>query len=165
MRVFIPLLDFNQHLADVVVAGDGGHAEQTLAVRAALPLRQGALMRQEGRTAHEEERERRQADVRHRIAAARLRPFAPVGKIGTDRAQFGNAVFKGTPARCTADYIRRGDSELSFVGFPFKRQIVECNCNNEEGCKYLDAVEKFIQASHIGFCGIEWQSALSVYKE
>src|SRR3954454_9120132 len=51
-----------QHLADVVVAGDGGRVEQTLAVRAALPLRQGALMRQEGRTAHEEERERRQAD-------------------------------------------------------------------------------------------------------
>src|SRR3954453_23963340 len=84
-----------QHLADVVVAGDGGRVEQTLAVRAALPLRQGALMRQEGRTAHEEERERRQADVRHRVAAARLRPFAPVGKTGTDRAQLSNMVLEG----------------------------------------------------------------------
>jgi hypothetical protein len=36
-----------QHLADIVVAGDGRHGEQGLAVRAALSLREGALVRQE----------------------------------------------------------------------------------------------------------------------
>ncbi len=67
-----------QHLADVIVAGDGGNAEQGLAVGASLSLRQDALMRQERRAAHEEQGERRQADVRHRAAVARQRPFAPV---------------------------------------------------------------------------------------
>jgi hypothetical protein len=85
-----------QHLADVVVAGDGGDAEQGLAVRAPLPLRQDALMRQERRAAHEEERERKQADVRHRVGADRQRPFATVGQTGADRAQIGNAVLKDT---------------------------------------------------------------------
>ena len=47
-----------QHLADIVVAGNGRHAEQGLAVRASLPLRQGPLMGQERRAAHEEQRER-----------------------------------------------------------------------------------------------------------
>ena len=47
-----------QHLADVVVAGDGGDAEQGLAVRASVPLRQGPLVRQERGAAHEEQRER-----------------------------------------------------------------------------------------------------------
>ena len=41
-----------QHLADVIVAGDGGNAEQGLAVGASLSLRQDALMRQERRAAH-----------------------------------------------------------------------------------------------------------------
>ena len=84
-----------QHLADVVVAGNGGDAEQGLAVRAPLPLRQGALVRQEGRAAHEEQRERGQADVGHRVGAGRQRPFAPVGQTGTDRAQRRDACLKG----------------------------------------------------------------------
>src|ERR1700759_854691 len=41
-----------QHLADVIVTGDGGDAEQALAVRASLPRRQGTLMGQERGAAH-----------------------------------------------------------------------------------------------------------------
>jgi len=85
-----------QYLADVIVAGDGGDAEQGLAVRAALSLRQDALMRQERRAAHEEQRERRQADIRHRVGADRQRRLATVGQTGADRAQIGNAVLKDT---------------------------------------------------------------------
>jgi hypothetical protein len=83
-----------QHLADGVVVGDGGHAEQGPAVRASSPLRQGTLMGQERRTAHEEERGRGQADVRHRVGADGQRPLATVGETGTNRAQIGNAVLK-----------------------------------------------------------------------
>src|SRR5919202_723156 len=85
-----------QHLADVVVAGDGGHAEQGLAVRASLPRRQGPLMGQERRAAHEEQRERRQADVRHCVGTDGQRSFATVRQTGTDRTQIGNVVLKGT---------------------------------------------------------------------
>jgi hypothetical protein len=56
---------------DVVAARDFRHPEQRSAVRPAMPrpLRQVPLMGQEGRALHEEHRERRHADVRHRILA------------------------------------------------------------------------------------------------
>ena len=76
-----------QHLSDVVVGRDRRHAEQRLAVRAAVALGQNALMRQERRAAHEEQRERRQADIRHRIGAGGRRSLAPIGKTGADRPQ------------------------------------------------------------------------------
>jgi hypothetical protein len=44
-----------QHEADVIVGGDGRHAEQGLAVRPALAAGQRALMRQERRASHEEQ--------------------------------------------------------------------------------------------------------------
>jgi hypothetical protein len=96
-----------QHLADVIVAGDGGHGEQGLAVRTALPLRQGALMGQERRTAHEEERERGQADIGHRVCAAGQRSFATIGKTGTDRAQFANVFLKGTHTSSESEFAAR----------------------------------------------------------
>jgi len=64
---------------------------------------------------------------------------------------------------CHARVLSRR-KESSFVRFSLKREIIECNCNNQKSCKHLDAVEKFIETSHIGFCGIEWRSALLVYK-
>ena len=107
-----------QHLADMVVAGDGGHAEQGLAVRAALSLRQDALMRQEGRTADEEERECGQPDIRHRVCAAGQRPFAPVGKTSTDRAQPGNAFLNDTHTPPESRFAGRRKASASDPGPP-----------------------------------------------
>jgi hypothetical protein len=53
---------------------------------------------------------------------------------------------------------------LPFVGFSDKSQIEDGDGNNHKCGEYLDAVEKFIQIGHVGFCGIQWQSALSAYK-
>ena len=102
-----------QHLADVIVAGDGGNAEQGLAVGASLSLRQDALMRQERRAAHEEQGERRQADVRHRAAVARQRPFAPVGETGTDLAQPGDAFLKGTHTSPESNFAARRKARVA----------------------------------------------------
>src|SRR5271165_6359437 len=83
-----------QHQAEVVVGGDRRHPEQRLAVRSAAALRQPLprvlarpLMRQERRASHEEDRKRRQADVRHRLIAVTPRPLAPVRQTGADLAQ------------------------------------------------------------------------------
>jgi len=129
-----------QHLADVIVAGEGGDAEQGLAVRAPLPRRQGPLMGQERRAAHEEQRERRQADVRHRVGAHGQWPFAPVGQTGTDRAQIGNAVFKGThtaseswfAARCKAGVARMAPSdEESYASWRLRLTREDTDHNSE----------------------------------
>ena len=76
-----------QHQADVVVGGDRRHGEQRLAVRLAEALLQRALMRQERRASHEEDRERRQTDVGHREITVMPRSLALVGKTGADLAQ------------------------------------------------------------------------------
>ncbi len=52
-----------EHVANVVVAGDLGHAEQAGAVRAPEACLELALMRQKRRTLHEEHRKRRHTDV------------------------------------------------------------------------------------------------------
>jgi hypothetical protein len=96
-----------QHLADVVVAGGGGNGEQRLAVRASLSLCQAALIRQERRATHEEQRERGEADIRHRVGADGQRPFAPVGETGTDLPQRGNAFLKGTHASSESRFAAR----------------------------------------------------------
>jgi hypothetical protein len=51
------------HVADVVVGGDFGDTEKAGAVGAAVPFLELALMRQERRTLHEEQRDGRHADV------------------------------------------------------------------------------------------------------
>lgn len=81
-----------QHQPDVVVRGDGRHAEQGLAIGPALAVLQPALMRQERRAAHEEQREGRKTDVAHRVIAIAPRPAAPVGKTGADRAKLGDQL-------------------------------------------------------------------------
>jgi hypothetical protein len=96
-----------QHQADVIVARDGGDAEQRLAVRATLPLRQMALVRQEGWAAHAEQRKRGQADVGHRIGAGRRRAFAPVGKTRTDQAQLRDPFLKGVHASPESTFAPR----------------------------------------------------------
>lgn len=58
-----------EHGADVIGTGDFGHLEQCLAVRSALAFEQLALMGREGWTLHEENRERRHADIRNSIMA------------------------------------------------------------------------------------------------
>jgi hypothetical protein len=60
-----------------------------------MPLRQHALMRQERRASHEEGRERRQADIRHRGVAVARRPLAPLRKTGADLAQLADQVLNG----------------------------------------------------------------------
>jgi hypothetical protein len=45
---------------------------------------------QEGGATHEEQRERRQADVGHAVVAGAARSLALVGKTGADRVQLGN---------------------------------------------------------------------------
>ena len=84
-----------QHQADVVVGGDRRHAEQRLAVRPAVPLRQRLLMPKERRASHEEDRKRRQTDVRHCVVAVAPRAFALVGQTGADLAQRPDHVCNG----------------------------------------------------------------------
>jgi hypothetical protein len=59
----------------------------------AVAFFQRALMRQERRTCHEEDRERRKADVGHRVVALTPRPFALVRKTGADLAQPPDQLF------------------------------------------------------------------------
>ena len=65
-------------VADVVVTGDLGEAEQAGGVGVAMAGLELALMGQEGRALQEEHRERRHADVAHRIA--RIGAVALIGK-------------------------------------------------------------------------------------
>src|ERR1700693_387921 len=85
------------HQADVVVGGDRRHAQQRLAVRPTVALRQRLLMPKERRASHEEDRERRQTDVRHCIVVVAPRAFALVGQTGADLAQRPDHVRNGAP--------------------------------------------------------------------
>lgn len=83
-----------EHQPHVIVAGNCRCPEQRLAVRAAMPLFQSSLVGQKRRATHEKQRERRHADIGHRVPALLHRPLAPVGKTGADRPQLGNVAFK-----------------------------------------------------------------------
>jgi hypothetical protein len=76
-----------QHQPNIRIGRDGGHTEQGLAVRPAVPLLQRALMAQERGASHEKDREGREADVSHGVLAVVARSFAPVRKIGADSSQ------------------------------------------------------------------------------
>ena len=65
-----------EHGADVVVGGDPGQLEQCLAVGSSMTLLELALMRQERRALHKEDRECHHGDVRHRIGG--VLPPTPV---------------------------------------------------------------------------------------
>jgi hypothetical protein len=57
-----------EHVADVVVGGDFGDAEQAGAVRATMTVFELPLMRQKRWALHEKHREGRHSDVDHAIA-------------------------------------------------------------------------------------------------
>ena len=67
-----------EHRADVIVSGNACHAEQRVAVRTPAAIVEGTLMAEEGLALHEEQRERGEPDVRHRID--RFTALALVGK-------------------------------------------------------------------------------------
>ena len=65
-----------EHCPDMIVARDRRHPQQRVAIRPTppRPRRQRLLMPQERRALHEENRKRRQPDVRHRVAPVAPRP-------------------------------------------------------------------------------------------
>ena len=65
------------------------------AVRPAVSLRQRSLMPKERRASHEEDRERRQTDVRHGVVAVARRALALVGETGADLAQLPDQLLNG----------------------------------------------------------------------
>jgi hypothetical protein len=87
-----------EHQPDVIVARNGRDPKQRLAIRAAVPRRQRPLIGQEGGAAHKEQRERRQADIRHRIGARLAWPLAPVRQIGADLPQIRDQALQHTHA-------------------------------------------------------------------
>ena len=66
-----------EHVADMIVAGDSRHAEQCLAIGAALPgaRTELTLMRQKRRALHEERRKGRHPDVGHRQTRVQAPPL------------------------------------------------------------------------------------------
>src|SRR3954462_6380330 len=78
-----------EHGADMVVGRDGGHAKQALAVRHLPPFLQRALVGEERLALHEEQREGRQADIRHAVG------HLAVPLVGKGRAGRANALQKG----------------------------------------------------------------------
>jgi len=76
-----------EHRADVVVGRDLVHRKQRLAVRAAAPALKRALLGQERRALHEERRERRHADVAHRIDAVVASPPVRQGRAQSPEAR------------------------------------------------------------------------------
>ncbi len=76
-----------EHGSDVIVGRDRLHAEQALAVRRLATFLEPALVGEEGLALHEEQREGRQTDVRHRIAHLTAAAF-----IGETRTRRANAV-------------------------------------------------------------------------
>src|SRR5664279_778090 len=69
-------------------------------------------MRQERRASHEKCRERRQADVGHRVVAVAPRPFAPVGKTGADLAQLRYQLLNGAHTAGESTIESQGKSKL-----------------------------------------------------
>ena len=87
-----------EHQPDVIVTRDGGDPKQRLAIRPAMPLRQRPLISQEGGAAHEKQRERRQADIGHRIGVRVGRPLAPVRQTSADLPQIRDQALQHTHA-------------------------------------------------------------------
>jgi hypothetical protein len=68
-------IDGIEHVADVIVAWNLRHIKQRLAVRAALALEQGTLMRRKRGALQEEDGKRGHADIGHRTMAIEPAPF------------------------------------------------------------------------------------------
>ncbi len=102
-----------QHLADMGVGRNGGHAEQGLAVRPAVSLGQRALMAQKRGASHEEHRERREADVGHRVFAVAAWPLAPVREAGANAFQFGDKGLQDRHAAIESEIAPRRQAKSS----------------------------------------------------
>jgi hypothetical protein len=62
-----------QHLPDLIVFGDLGHAEKALAVRTPVPLLNPPLMGEKRRALHKKRGERRHAEIHHPVLSVRAR--------------------------------------------------------------------------------------------
>ena len=97
-----------EHGADLVVARDLAHAEQRLAVRAALAGLQVPLMRQEGGTLHEEGSERGEREIPHRIGRVLAAP--PVGQGLAVTAERGDEAIREGHGRLESQIDLRRES-------------------------------------------------------
>jgi hypothetical protein len=79
-----------EHLTDMRIGWNFGHSEQRLAIRPSVAFFKPSLIIQERRASHEEQRERRQSDVGHCVRPVTAGVLAPIGKPGTDTAQFAD---------------------------------------------------------------------------
>ena len=104
-----------QHLADIGVSWNGGHAEQGLAIRPAVSLFQRALMAQERRASHEEHRERREADIGHGVFAVTAWPFALVREAGANAFQLSDQGLQHRHAAIESKIVPRRQAKSSSV--------------------------------------------------
>lgn len=104
-----------QHLADIGVRWNGGHAEQGLAIRPAVSLFQRALMAQERGASHEEHRERREADVGHGVFAVTAWPFALVRKAGANAFQLSDQGLQDGHGAIESKIVPRRQAKSSSV--------------------------------------------------
>ena len=111
-----------EHLADIDVCRYGRHAEQGVAIRPSVPLRQPALMSQEGGASHEKHRERREADVGHRVFAAARRSFALVRKAGADIFQFSDQELQDRHEPIESKIALRRQAKSSWI--PARKQKI-----------------------------------------
>ena len=88
-----------EQVADVIVAGNAGQAEQGVGVGARARLAQRALVRQERRGLHEEHRQPRHGDVGHRVSA--ITSAAPVRQLLEARPQPLEMALEA-PHRCAS---------------------------------------------------------------
>ena len=86
-------LDRVRFRADLAVSGDFGHAEQRLTVRSAPFFGKVTLMLQKRWALHEEDRERSQPKIRHRVL--RVGPGPPVRQRQAAAAQRGQKAVQG----------------------------------------------------------------------
>jgi hypothetical protein len=108
-----------QQRPDMIVAGDPVEAEQRLAIRPPLSLLQTALMRQERRALHEEQRKCRQADVSHRVARVASLPEVRQGVAAP--AQRPDQTIQDFHDPEKPDFRRRGNSPKAlYSNFPIK---------------------------------------------
>jgi hypothetical protein len=113
-----------QYGADVAVGGDPGYLEQALAVRSSMPFLELTLMREKGRALHEEDRERRHADVGHRIDG--VLPPARVREALEASAKTAKKVTQDVHP--DGESYRTGDSEAPIASGP--RNCSSCDVSD-----------------------------------
>jgi hypothetical protein len=101
-----------QHQADIGVGWNRGDAKQGLTVRSSAAFFQCALMGQERRASHEEQREGGEADIRRRVSAAPW-PCAPVGQTGAHLTQIGDQALQRVHGAIESAFVLRRQTKLS----------------------------------------------------